>query len=139
METNFFDTPASGNLLIFLFIFILILLKFYYFYFRNKQLHQNRILKRLVCPFCNNINPLGYRVCGRCGRSITKNQVGVICLNCGYIGSMDKYISSTEFTITFLLLLIPFVFPSLIYFIFYRNRKICRNCGRMIRKSDYRI
>ncbi len=132
MEGN----ETSSIWFIYLFILVLLFAKGYYHFFVNRELKKNRTLKDKVCPFCGTVYSNSLRICSSCQRGVEAEQRSVICLHCGCIGEMDKYRKNSEFTITTLLLCV-FIFPALIYFFLYRNRRICKNCGRMTRRSDY--
>lgn len=131
-----FDSPGSSIYWIYFFIIILIVSKGYFFFFKNKNMHKNRILTKRICPFCKELDFISHGRCSKCNKSINSNTKNVVCYHCGYIGEMDNYNKNTEFVVT-LLLWALFTFPAIIYYFLYRNRKICRSCERMIRKSDF--
>ena len=138
MNESWFNSPGSSMVLIYSLLGILLLSKLYFRFLANKSLHRNRVLNKNVCPYCSADNEPGFECCISCTKLITENQKTVFCRNCGYIGEMDSYSKTGEFVVTLVLWSI-LTFPALVYFLLFRNRRICRKCGRMVRRSDHSI
>ena len=81
-----------------------------------------------VCPKCKNKNFKNARICVNCSNSFDYNYGDDVCLSCGYTGRMKRYSSGWFFKNAFAYL---YIFSKRKY------QKVCRNCNRLIRPSDY--
>ncbi len=122
--------------IVYLLFVILVVSKIYLRFFLNKDMHRHRKLSSSLCPFCKNKIEYSNVRCSNCNKIIDANQFHVACYNCGYIGKMKPYYTTTEFWVTFLLCAFLNV-ASIIYLLAYGRIKICNNCGRIKRRSDY--
>lgn len=122
--------------LIYIYIIILVIAKIWLHFVVNIKMNKQRVLNSKKCPFCGKEFLFHNNKCNFCNRELSNNQYDIVCMNCYYIGKMKKYSQETEFLIT-LLLFALLTLPAIIYYFLYRNRTICRNCGRMTRKGDY--
>ena len=130
------NSPQSSAMFVYILVFILIASKIYLRFFKNRKLHINPTLRKKICPFCNEAID-GLNTCKKCNKKPDKNQLNIACYHCGYLGEMDNYSQNSEFWVTVIIWGL-FTFPAIIYYFLYHNKKICRNCGRMTRASDYK-
>ncbi len=131
------NSPKSSAMFVYILVLILIGSKIYFRFFKNRKLHISSTLEKKVCPFCNE-SMEKLNACQKCNKTPDKNQLNIVCYHCGYLGEMDNYSQNAEFWVT-LVLWGLLTFPAIIYYFLYHNRKICRNCGRMTRASDYKV
>ncbi len=139
-ESDLLQILQSDSAVLFLWgllILILILAKVYYRKTKNKSINVNRFLKKKICPFCQSRYSKKQKHCPNCQKELDKNQVIVTCFNCVYIGENYHYSKNPEFQITLILFSLFILLPGLIYFMFYSKKRVCKNCGRMNRITDY--
>lgn len=130
------NSPQNSAMLVYVLVIILIASKIYLRFFINRRLHINHTLRKKICPFCNEaIDELS--ACQKCNKKPDTNQLNIACYHCGYLGEMDNYSQIPEFWVTVIIWGL-LTFPAVIYYFLYHNKKICRNCGRMTRASDYK-
>ena len=140
-ETQIISILSNENTKTILFISLFAILIVSKIAFRltiNKNLNSNRFLKVKSCPFCDTKFDRKEKYCKACAKEPDKNQRIVICYNCGYIGEKDLYSKNSEYVVTFFLLFALGVLPGLIYILIYSKKRICRNCGRMTRMTDFK-
>ena len=131
-------TETYISRMILIYIAFMLLLKLMYKFIINKNFNKNIVLNKKICPFCKHENSTDYRICSNCKLCVSKDQKNIVCHNCGYFGEMDRYVKNSEFTIT-ILTIWPFIPFSIIYYLTVRNKLICKSCGRITRKKDYKI
>ena len=137
MIDNGLNFEEISSYAVFAFVFFILTLKMIYKVFVNKRFNLNPKISKKICPFCNEEYGIGNVKCQNCDKYVDEFQKNIVCHNCGYMGEMDRYVNNSEFTITILLIwpLVPF---SLAYYLFVRNKLICKKCGRILRGSDYK-
>jgi hypothetical protein len=128
--TEWLNSPDNSIIIVYLLCIVLVAAKIHLRFFKNKKMHAKRFLRKKTCPFCGTIYDRKLENCIKCNKSLDFNQVNIGCYNCGYLGEMDRYSKNVEFWVTILLWGL-LIFPAIIYYFLYHNRKICRNCGRM--------
>jgi hypothetical protein len=116
--------------------FIFILLKIFLHNFANRDMHKNPTLTERVCPSCKNLLNRNELLCKKCEIMIEIYDQEMVCFNCGHFGKKRSYWLYSEFWVTLYLWFVFMPF-GVVYFMKYYNKKICKNCGRMTRQSDF--
>ena len=127
------DSDLNNFLFYSLMVFcgLFVLRPFFYKSKNEKLALVNPVLNHKVCPYCKEINDTSNLDCQNCYRCIVFKYGENVCLNCGHTGRTKVYHSPwKQFGYSMFSSWPSFWFTD-------RSQRICRNCKRLMRETDY--